>query len=146
MQDPFELSPSECEALLRAGVVGRIALATPTGPHIVPVNYSVVEESIVVLTSPYSLLGTHGRDSMLAFEIDQFDYEYHRGWSVVARGRAEVVTDPAEVERIRKTWPPRPWASGIRTLCLRIRWSELSGRRLGTGWQPMEDLPVHRVV
>ena len=146
MQDSFEMSPSECETLLRAGVVGRVALATPTGPHIVPINYSVVDDAIVVQTSPYSVLGTHGRDTMLAFEIDQFDYEYQRGWSVVARGRAEVVTDPGDVEHIRQTWPPRPWVTGMRTLCLRTRWTELSGRRVGPGWQPMEDLPVHRVV
>jgi len=27
-------------------------------------------------------------DKILSFEVDQFDYENHRGWSVVARGRA----------------------------------------------------------
>lgn len=146
MPESRELSPSECEALLRAGVAGRVALSTPTGPHIVPVNYSVVDSAVLVSTSPYSLLGTHGRDTTLAFEVDQFDYDHQRGWSVVARGRAEVVQDPEELDHIRRVWEPRPWAAGIRTLYLRLRWQELTGRQLGSGWDPLSTSPVRRVV
>ena len=73
-------------------MVGRVAISTPTGPHIVPVNYAVVDEAIIVRTSPYSLLGTYGRDTMVAFEVDGFDHELERGWSVQARGRVEAVT------------------------------------------------------
>lgn len=140
MPDSRELGVEECEALLRAGVAGRVAIATPTGPHIVPVNYSVVGQAIVVRTSPYSVLGTHGRDTTLAFEIDGFDRTHERGWSVQARGRAEVVTDRDELDRIRAAAPPQPWASGARGLFLRLRWSELSGRQLGRHWSPLEDL------
>ena len=87
MAESLELSSQECEDLLRAGVAGRIAVSTPGGPHIIPVNYSVVDGAIVVRTSPYSLLGTHGRNTVLAFEVDHFDHEQQHGWSVVARGR-----------------------------------------------------------
>jgi nitroimidazol reductase NimA-like FMN-containing flavoprotein (pyridoxamine 5'-phosphate oxidase superfamily) len=146
MPEPRDLSTTECEHLLRAGVVGRIALSTPTGPQIVPINYSVVDDAIIVRTAPYSLLGTHGRDTTLAFEIDGFDHPHHRGWSVIARGRAETVDDAAELERIRRAWPPRPWAAGPRPLFLRLRWTELTGRRLGDGWDPAHELPVQRVV
>jgi len=140
----LELSPQECATLLRAGVAGRIAVSTPDGPHIIPVNYSVVDDAVVVRTSPYSLLGTHGRNSMLAFEIDGLDHEYQHGWSVVTRGRSEVVTEPEDIERIRSTWEPRPWAAGARNLYLRIPWSELTGRRLGTGWSIQMASPVLR--
>lgn len=146
MLDSRELSYSECEALLRAGVVGRVALSTPSGPHIVPVNYSVVDSGIVLRTSAYSLLGTHGRDAVLAFEVDYFDHARQRGWSVIARGRAEVVEDQEEVDHIRSVWEPRPWVSGSRALFLRVLWTELTGRQLGAGWHPMRDLPYRRVV
>lgn len=146
MPDSRELSYSECEGFLRAGVTGRVAMSTPGGPQIVPVNYSVVDAAIIVRTSPYSVLGTYGRDTTLAFEIDHFDHANQRGWSVVARGRADVVHDQAELDHIRAVWEPRPWASGVRTLFLRIRWSELSGRQLGTGWDPRSEMPVRRVV
>ena len=144
MPELLELSPQECLTLLRAGVAGRIAVSTPDGPHIIPVNYSVVDDAVVVRTSPYSLLGTHGRNTVLAFEIDYFDHAYQHGWSVMARGRSEVVTDPADVEHIRSTWEPRPWATGARNLYLRSPWSELSGRRLGTGWSMQMASPVLR--
>lgn len=146
MAEAFELSNEMCERLLHAGVAGRIALSTPNGPHIIPVNYSVVDQAVLVRTAPYSLLGTYGRDTTLAFEIDHLDHAAHRGWSVVARGRGEIVTDPDELDHIQEVWPPRPWASGGRNLYLRLRWTELTGRRLGEGWDPAHDLAVHRVV
>ena len=146
MAESHELNQEECERLLRAGVAGRIAMATPTGPHIIPVNYSVVDDSVVVRTSPYSLLGTYGRDTTLAFEVDQFDHENQRGWSVQARGHTQVVADQDELDHIMQVWAPHPWAAGVRNLVLRLRWTELTGRRLGAGWDPLQGLPVRRVV
>jgi uncharacterized protein len=132
MPHPRPLSYSECNALLRGGVAGRVALSAPDGPHIIPLNYSVVDSAIVVRTSPFSVLGTHGRDAMVAFEVDSFDLAREQGWSVVARGRAEVVRDQAELDHIARVWEPRPWAGGGRALVLRIPWTELTGRRLGS--------------
>ncbi len=146
MNDPIDLSPEECVRLLSAGVAGRVALSSPDGPHIIPVNYSVVDDAVVLRTSPYSVLGTHGRDTVLAFEVDQFDYERQHGWSVVARGRAEVLTDPAEIAHVRETWEPRPWAGGQRGVYLRLRWVEISGRRVGYRGDLAPTLPVRRTV
>ena len=146
MEEPFDIAAPECRDLLSAGLVGRVALCTPVGPHIVPVNYAVVDESIVLRTSPYSVLGSHARGAILALENDQFDYERQRGWSVVARGRAEAVTGAEELDHIRSVWEPRAWAAGQRNLYLRVRWSEITGRRLGPGWHPADALPVRRVI
>jgi hypothetical protein len=146
VNQPIDLPREQCERLLRSGIGGRVALSSPSGPHIVPVNYSVVDDAIIIRTSPYSVLGTYGRDSMLAFEIDQMDHERQRGWSVVARGRGEVVTDPEDLDHIRHTWEPRPWAGGARSLYLRLRWTEISGRRLGEAWSLEGALPVRRTL
>jgi uncharacterized protein len=146
MNEPFDLSPAECRELLAAGLVGRVAMCTPVGPHIVPVNYGVVDDSVVLRTSPYSVLGSHARGSILALEIDQLDYERQRGWSVVARGRAEAVTSAEELSHIRSVWEPNAWAAGQRNVYLRIRWSELTGRKLGPGWQAADTAPVRRVM
>jgi nitroimidazol reductase NimA-like FMN-containing flavoprotein (pyridoxamine 5'-phosphate oxidase superfamily) len=139
---PRELAFDECVRFLRGGVVGRVALTTPDGPQIIPVNYSVVDDAIIVATSPYSALGTYARHGLVAFEIEHFDYEHHAGWSVVVRGRADVVTDPQEVQRLKKIWAPRPWAEGARNLHVRIPWTEVSGRQVGED----SSTPVHRVV
>jgi nitroimidazol reductase NimA-like FMN-containing flavoprotein (pyridoxamine 5'-phosphate oxidase superfamily) len=144
MPESRDLEPQECLRLLQAGVVGRVALSTPDGPHIIPVNYTVFEDTVVTRTSPYSVLGTYGRNAMLAFEVDHIDHERHVGWSVVARGRGWAESDPAEITRIRQTWQPRPWATGNRNLYLRIRWETLTGRRLGSDWTRQNESPVHR--
>ena len=146
MPESRPLDPQECERLLRAGVVGRAALSTPDGPHIIVVNYAVLDDTIVIRTSPYSVLGTHGRDSMLAFEVDHVDHDRHVGWSVVARGRAWAEVDPGEVTRIRQGSQPRPWPSGNRNLYLRIRWESLTGRSLGQDWTRDNESPVHRTL
>ncbi len=141
MAQTRELAFDECVRLLHAGVVGRIAVSTPQGPQIIPINYSVVDDSVVVATSPYSALGSYGEGSLVAFEVDRFDYDTHTGWSVVVRGRAEIVAQD-ELERMRRLWAPRPWADGARSLYLRIPWTELSGRSLGGDVAA----PVRRVV
>lgn len=130
----YELSPRECEDLLRAATAGRVAFVAPDGPHIVPVNYAVLDGSIILRTAPSSLLGTYGRHARLALEIDGFDFAHEQGWSVVARGVSEVVDDPRLTATLRVTWKPRPWVAGSRSLFLRIPWDELTGRRIGTGW------------
>ena len=140
------LDGRECERLLRAGIVGRVALSTPEGPHIVPVAYAVIDDTIVIRTSPYSLLGTHGRNAMLAFEVDQVDHDRQVGWSVVARGRGWAEVDPDQVTRIREGWQQRPWAPGNRNLYLRIRWDSLSGRTVGNEWARTHESTVHRTL
>ncbi|WP_432479300.1 pyridoxamine 5'-phosphate oxidase family protein [Nocardioides sp. GXQ0305] len=146
MPESHELGYSVCEALLRAGVVGRVGFTSPAGPEVAPVNYSVVDTTVVLRTSADSALATYGVDAVVAFETDHVDFTSHRGWSVVARGRAALVHDPKELDRIRHEWEPRPWASGPRETTLRIRWDELTGRKLGEGWDPLLDLPQRRVV
>ncbi|GAB2743466.1 hypothetical protein GCM10027273_22650 [Nocardioides pakistanensis] len=126
-----EMSQEECVELLAAGLVGRAAICTPDGPYVVPVNYSVHADTIVFRTTPYSVLGTYGWAGDVAFEIDEVDRERHEGWSVVARGRAEMVEDVEEIEEIRWAHDPKPWADGARPLYVRLRWREITGRRIG---------------
>jgi nitroimidazol reductase NimA-like FMN-containing flavoprotein (pyridoxamine 5'-phosphate oxidase superfamily) len=146
MNTSTALSASESRELLEGGVVGRLAMATPVGPRIVPVNYAVHGDSIVFRTAPYSELSTYGWNTDLAFEVDHLDFETHQGWSVVAVGRAHVVDDPDEVQRIRSHWDPRPWAPGSRNLYVKLTWRELSGVRLGDDWTRATMLPHRRTV
>ncbi|GAA1914011.1 pyridoxamine 5'-phosphate oxidase family protein [Nocardioides marmoribigeumensis] len=131
MSESRDLTPSDCLALLRAGSLGRVAVSTPDGPHIVPVNYSVFDDTVVVRTSSYSVLGTHARDAVVALEIDGWDPATRHGWSVVARGRATIESDPRTIRAIRDAAPDAPWAGGTRNLYLRLRTDRLSGRAIG---------------
>lgn len=125
----IELTDDECEHLLRRGTFGRVVLTTPHGPDIVPVNYVVEGHSVVVRTAPDGMLARYGDGATLLFEVDLVDEERWHGWSVVARGRGSVAdAGPVAAARVR------PWAAGHRAREVRIAWDELSGRRVGTGW------------
>ena len=144
MGEVEELSYADCRGLLAGGVFGRVAVCTSDGPRIIPVNYSVVEESVIFRTSAYGVVATHDWGSPIAFEVDHVDYDDQRGWSVVASGRGERVEDAEELALIRLTWDPRPWAAGVRPLYVRLAWTELTGRRIGQGWTRENELPVRR--
>ena len=126
MAELRELGYAECRALLLRQRVGRAAVATPDGPQIIALNYWIVDDSIVIRTAPFSVLATYGRRSNLAFEVDHVRKDQQLGWSVVARGRANVITDPDELARIRLVCAPQP--AGPRHLYLRLEGQELSGR------------------
>lgn len=128
---PIEMSLAECLQGLHSQDVGRVALSTPSGPRIVPVNYGLVDESIVFRTSAYSELAQGAIGAELAFEVDELDYTRHTGWSVVAYGVGASV-EPDELKRVRRLSDPEPWAAGHRNFYVRIDWRDLTGRRIGT--------------
>jgi uncharacterized protein len=139
-----ELPYEKCEELLRASIVGRVGFNTREGPRIIPVNYTTVGQAVLFRTTPYSELGTHAGGATLAFEIDQIDYEDHKGWSVLAVGLGERLEDTAELEEASRFWDPKPWAAGARVLYIRMPWTRLTGRRIGGGWTRDNELPVRR--
>jgi uncharacterized protein len=126
------LSESRCLELLGGEAVGRVALCTPDGPQIFPVNFTIAESSVVFRTTAYSVLGTHAWQTRLAFEVDRIDPERRSGWSVVASGPGSQVRPGPELEEIVGSWNPDPWAGGTRPLYVRLRWDTLSGRQIGS--------------
>lgn len=144
MNQLLELSYEKCQELLRASVIGRVAFGTPQGPQIVPVNFTTVGDAVLFRTTPYSQLGAHAAGSPLAFEVDHIDYDDHRGWSVVAHGVGELVETTTELEEADAFWNPKPWAAGARMLYVRLPWTALTGRRIGSGWTRESELPVRR--
>lgn len=123
------LRPGECRALLASHGVGRIAVPTSSGPVIVPVNYSVVDEAIVFRTARGATPAL-GDGCEVGFEVDHIDEAFSQGWSVLARGTARVVTDPREQRRLTQRAYSAPWAGGSRNLWVRIRPFTVSGRRI----------------
>lgn len=116
------LSDDECWDLLRSRAFGRIGWAGSEGVSMIPVNYRVDGDRILLRTAPYSLLARDGAILEVAFEVDDIDARQHTGWSVLARGRCEREVRPSD--------GPRPWATGSRVLALCIPVRSLSGRRL----------------
>ena len=136
----IELTTDECERLLRRGTFGRMILATPRGIEVVPVNYTVHGSTLLVCTSSGGTLARFGDDAELVFEVDLVDEERWHGWSVVARGRGRVRRDD------RPGPSARPWVAGDRTCQLRLTWEELTGRKVGAGWDPEEAMYSRNAV
>lgn len=138
-----ELDPVQCERLLRRGTFGRVGLSTPHGPVILPVNYAVHDDAVVIRTTADGVLARYGHENQIVFEVDAIEEERWRGWSVLAHGRGRLVVDPSRR-------PPgevaRPWAGGERTAELRLVWTELTGRRVGDGGDPEASMYSRRPV
>lgn len=126
-----ELDEGDCRRLLSTHGVGRIAVSTDAAPVIVPVNYSVVDDTVVFRTQP-GTVSLQGLDREVAFEVDRVDDALSQGWSVVVRGLAEEVTDPDAVSRLTEQAYSAPWAGGERDVWVRITPTALTGRRIDT--------------
>ncbi|GGN48535.1 DNA-binding protein [Streptomyces albiflavescens] len=124
-----DLSPEECRARLSTHGLGRVAVSTPDGPAVIPVNYTVVDDSIVFRTAPDSApaaaVGTE-----VAFEVDHVDEAMSQGWSVLVVGPARVVTEPDAARRLADRVHSKPWAGGEREMWVSIRPTRLTGRRI----------------
>jgi nitroimidazol reductase NimA-like FMN-containing flavoprotein (pyridoxamine 5'-phosphate oxidase superfamily) len=123
------LSRAECRRLLAPGGLGRIAIATASGLMVLPVNYALVAGTIVVRTGAGSLIAAHG-DDPVSFETDHLDETLRRGWSVLVRGQAHRVLQPAELRNLREACDLRPWPAGEHDLYVRIVPIRITGRRL----------------
>jgi nitroimidazol reductase NimA-like FMN-containing flavoprotein (pyridoxamine 5'-phosphate oxidase superfamily) len=139
-----ELSYEKCVRLLRAGVFGRMVLNRPTGPEVVPVNYTAVGNVVLVRTAPGSLLDRYADHAAMAFEVDDADYEQGHGWSVVARGVGERVSGDQLTEEERRAPAPVAWVSRDEETWIRLRWVTLTGRRVGEGWSTLAEMSAHR--
>ncbi len=132
MTSLVSLPVHECERLLRAAVFGRLGFSTPDGMEVIPVNYSVMGDAALVRTRPGSLLDRHADGTALLLEVDQVDHERWHGWSVVARGHGERIDEGQLTIAERCSPGPPSWVAG-REVWIRLRWYEISGRKIGAG-------------
>lgn len=123
------LSDAECRSLLAAGSVGRIGISLDALPAIFPVNYRLVDGGIVFRTAPGSKLSCAAVGAVVAFEVDDYGISDFSGWSVLAVGRAEIVTGDAAIARIEASGL-ETFTDGDRDAFVRIEPTLLSGRRI----------------
>jgi CBS domain-containing protein/nitroimidazol reductase NimA-like FMN-containing flavoprotein (pyridoxamine 5'-phosphate oxidase superfamily) len=124
------LDMDECFERLRSTPVGRLAFVSEGEPVILPVNHGVTGTTIVFQTREGSKLLAAERAASVAFEADGYETFRRYGWSVLARGVAEAVYDDDEIERY-EALGIRPWADARRrSLWVRIRVEDVSGREI----------------
>lgn len=120
-----ELARVDALRLLAAQQFGRLAVSRPDdGPLVVPVNFLLVDDTILVRTGVGTKLGLV-REAMVSFQVDEIDPVHRSGWSVLVTGRAYDATDWL-IDRHELT----AWAGGSKDHWIRIVIAEVSGRVL----------------
>lgn len=130
--DPSAVPPERCLRLLRSHPVsvGRLGVTDADGqPLIVPVNYLMDGDAIVIRADPSSFIARRALERPVAFEVDDVDAAWQDGWSVLIQGTARRVADVVELARFRRL-RLQPWAPGERSLYLRIDPERITGHQL----------------
>ena len=117
-----DLDEGTCWSLLETARVGRLVCAD--GPVAVPVNIAVSDGAVVIRTAAYSAIAREVDDSRVALEVDDLDHESRTAWSVLVRGVARVLFEPAPADA------PTAWPTGSKSATVRIRPTRVTGRRL----------------
>jgi nitroimidazol reductase NimA-like FMN-containing flavoprotein (pyridoxamine 5'-phosphate oxidase superfamily) len=124
------LSYGECLRLAASQPVGRLAFDQDGEIEVFPVNHCVLDNTIAFRTADGSKLGASIQGSVVAFEIDDYDAGRQAGWSVLFKGRVDIVTDESVLARLRATGV-RPWSNRVpRPTWVILRPDVVTGRRL----------------
>jgi nitroimidazol reductase NimA-like FMN-containing flavoprotein (pyridoxamine 5'-phosphate oxidase superfamily) len=123
------LGRGECLRLLPSVPVGWLAYCDGEDPVVVPVNFAVDGDEVVIRSSYGGKLAAAARGAVMALAVSALDLATRTGWSVVVRGPARVVedTDPDAGPWLAE---PSPWAPGEKELAIALRVSDVSGRRI----------------
>lgn len=124
------LDRAECLRLLATAPVGRIGVSIGALPAILPVNFALVGDYIVIRTVPGTKLDAAARRAVVAFEVDSYAPDGSSGWSVLVQGVSSEVADAAERAALAAS-PLRAWAfgEGVAERFVRIEVSFVNGRR-----------------
>jgi nitroimidazol reductase NimA-like FMN-containing flavoprotein (pyridoxamine 5'-phosphate oxidase superfamily) len=136
------LGTHACWRSLRSASIGRLAVIGKTGPEIFPVNYLPEDGSLIVRTSPGTKLDALLEGGAVALEADGLNPYGTIAWSVVVKGRPEVVPEKG-VDHGKLDRSLSPWEPGAKDQLFRITPTEISGRQFAIDpsarwWSPRE--------
>ena len=121
---PFDV----CLRLLASVPVGRVGFFADGEVVILPVSHLVDGQDLVFRTARGSKLSAAEGQDVVSFEADEYDKQTRSGWSVVVTGRAEVIYEDAEIQRLSRLGL-HPWGGAVeRPFWMRIRANAMSGR------------------
>ena len=118
----------QCLDLIESHHLGRIAWQAADLPQILPISYAMHQGSVYFRTLPDGLLAELAQPTSVALEVDDLDQQTRTGWSVVLHGHSSAVREPDELADMWASDSLVPWASGNRTLFIRISPDRIEGR------------------
>ena len=125
-----ELTRDEAMHMLQhQSYVGRVGFVSEGQVLVLPVNYLAEDDAIFFCTADGTKLSAVHDAAAVAFEVDSNRPLYHSGWSVLVNGIATEVTDPDELDRLRRG-PLKSWAVPASQHWVRISIDTISGRQI----------------
>ena len=121
-----------CMRLLGASSVGRVGFSAGALPMVVPVNYVLLEGSIVFPSEGGVKSRAAQQGAVACSEADGFDGFSEGGWSVLAIGRLSEIRDPGTLERVGR-FPLTTWSPEGADHFIELAIELLSGRRVARG-------------
>jgi nitroimidazol reductase NimA-like FMN-containing flavoprotein (pyridoxamine 5'-phosphate oxidase superfamily) len=138
--EPITILPeSECWNLLSSVALGRLVTSVDDQPEIFPVNFVVQRRTVLFRTAEGSKLISAAINNRVLFEADE--HNVAEGWSVIVKGVAQTLhgdDDIAEAERAQLL----PWTATAKTHYVRIRPTQITGRRFKFGPEPDRQHPL----
>jgi nitroimidazol reductase NimA-like FMN-containing flavoprotein (pyridoxamine 5'-phosphate oxidase superfamily) len=124
------LPEAQCRGLLCTQIFGRVGITSGGLPCILPVRYLYDEDAIVFRTGEGTKLRAAANGDVLAFQVDDYDRQSGRGWSVLVLGRASVLTTEHEHDGIPTVDGHR--FDGERNHYVRLHCELVTGRAIET--------------
>jgi nitroimidazol reductase NimA-like FMN-containing flavoprotein (pyridoxamine 5'-phosphate oxidase superfamily) len=123
------LTRTECIQLLSGMRIGRLGLSVSALPVVLPVNFAILNDFIVVRTGAGTKLEAAISGSVVAFEVGDVDENTMSGWSVLVQGIANPISTQEDLDRARSL-DLRRWGDGPKDHFVRISTDIMSGRRI----------------
>ena len=116
-----------CSYAGASGQVGRLAINREGSPYVIPVNFSVCDEMILIRLGP-GFAAHHLDGATVTFEIDHAEPYSRKGWSVEVEGPATPVDLRGGSSSRAQCPPPLVMYPGMRVFS--IRPDKISGRSI----------------
>ncbi len=121
---------NQCLTLLRSRPLGRLAYLDAGQPTVVPVNHLVDGTTVVLRSLSGGKLDAAIVGQPVAFQLDDHDPARGTGWSVLVRGRAELIDDHDRIVHYASELDSWAIDDPTKGTWIRIVGDEISGRRL----------------
>lgn len=131
------LREDECAARLAEAVVGRLGVVVDGKPEVFPICHVYADDYVTFPTNEGTKMHAALQWPWVCFEVDTIDPDGSTGWSVMVSGRAEEITDPAEIERVA-SMRTVPWRSHQPLRWIRIVPTQVTGRRIDVDMPPTD--------
>lgn len=106
------MTADECRRLLASTHIGRMALTVGALPVVLPVQYRLDGDRLLVRTPGHHDVGEGIDRQVVGFEADQLDLDHGVGWCVSVTGTVRTVDRADDVS------PVHPWFSDGAVLSL----------------------------